>query len=937
MADEVKRTKAIRVSKMSSFTRKKNHLQQLLDGGGNPDKLKKVYEDLEAAYKVLEQAQEEVLIAIGEDLLETEIAYMDIPAATLADMDVKVSTAEDTHMQSQREQQTRQDAALNEAKQKKDAEDALTNLRTNIDAFGKPSTVLTQLSADNRISPVDMRSEMTKVEEAFSKLLVDKTKVLSLDSSIDLVQEEEKLKLVSEELETCKRIALQFLKDTPVPAATISAEPTGGGRAATSSFSTTKRETVMLPKFSGEEKSAYLEYPVWKKQWESHIVEYEVKYRATMLLNHLDVKAKEQIIGLENDYENAMKSLDKYYNDAKKIVKACLDEIKGHAVIHSFDYKSLVAFKKCLVNNFTRLKACDLDHELSNTAALGVLVRKLPIQEAVDWQKYLAKKDRTDQAKPFPSFLSWLEEAGAYWELLAASGTGVKGKGGATQVHHSFFNDGEEAESSKQSKPCFKCGEMGHWKRDCKKGNTNGGNSKSTGGGQAVKSKAQKDRASPKNKKFHCALHKGLPGRMCSTWSCTGLKYTPFDERVKLMRENGDCEMCCGDCPKGNCEAKFKRTCGGGKEGRGCGANHLGHELWCQRAKLCMSTQVETVLRSSGEENGVLLQIMRIPSISPNKAFETVLWDSACSAIFVRHDHAKEMGFPFKNKRLRVSMLGGHLKEIDGVIYQCKVRDQNGKVYEFEAHGLDEVTGEMGRPISKEIMRQLFPNVIGAHSMSGVAKVDYLIGLSQASWHPQRTQKACGGGDFWLWENAFGSSLGGSHPLVDSYTNRSDSLYTVLKTVVHNEPFADSLKIPSCSAFSTKVSPLECSDFFNTEQLGTIVEPKCGSCKCGRCPIPGSRYSFREETELRLIEEKLVYDDTQSCWISEYPYLFSREVLKGSKEVAYKSMLQTERALSRNSVHGEVYHNQIMDMVNRGVARVVPPDELGSGISETRF
>ena len=44
MADEVKRTKAIRISKMSSFTRKKNHLQQLLDGGGNPDKLKKVYE-----------------------------------------------------------------------------------------------------------------------------------------------------------------------------------------------------------------------------------------------------------------------------------------------------------------------------------------------------------------------------------------------------------------------------------------------------------------------------------------------------------------------------------------------------------------------------------------------------------------------------------------------------------------------------------------------------------------------------------------------------------------------------------------------------------------------------------------------------------------------------------------------------------------------------
>ena len=230
-----------------------------------------------------------------------------------------------------------------------------------------------------------------------------------------------------------------------------------------------------------------------------------------------------------------------------------------------------------------------------------MLIRKLPIQEAVDWQKYLAKKDRTAQAKPFPSFLAWLEEAGAYWELLAASGTGIKGKGGATQVHHSFFNDEGESESSKQTKPCFKCGETGHWKKDCRKGSMGGG-SKATGGGQTAK-KTQKHREAPKHKKYHCALHKGLPGRMCSTWSCTGLKYTPHGDRVKLMRENGDCEMCCGDCPKGSCEAKFKRTCGGGKEGRGCGANHLGHELWClvSGAKLCMCTQVETVLRSCNE------------------------------------------------------------------------------------------------------------------------------------------------------------------------------------------------------------------------------------------------------------------------------------------------------------------------------------------------
>ena len=119
MADEVKRTKAIRVSKMSSFTRKKNHLQQLLDGGGNPDKLKKVYEELETAYKVLEQAQEDVLIAVGEEALDTEVVYMDGPATTLADMDVKISTAEETHSQQKAEQQTREEAAETRLNRKK--------------------------------------------------------------------------------------------------------------------------------------------------------------------------------------------------------------------------------------------------------------------------------------------------------------------------------------------------------------------------------------------------------------------------------------------------------------------------------------------------------------------------------------------------------------------------------------------------------------------------------------------------------------------------------------------------------------------------------------------------------------------------------------------------------------------------------------------------
>ena len=350
----------------------------------------------------------------------------------------------------------------------------MANLKAGIESYGSPATNLSQLSNEKTISCADMRVELGKIEATLSKLMEEKAKLISLDPTADIAAVSEQFNArVVDEVARCKKIALEYVKDDVITAA--SAVDTGGGGERRSSFSTTKRETVMLPQFSGEEKTAFLQYPIWKKQWLSHISEYEVKYRATMLLNHLDSKAKEQIIGFENEYDRAMEKLEKYYNDAKKIIKACLDEIRSHGNINAHDYKALVSYKKCLTNNYTRLKACNLDHEMSNTAALGVIVRKLPLHEAVKWQEYLAEQDSATQAKPFASFIVWLEKAGNSWELLAASGTGVKSKGGGTQqVHHSFY--GEESEQ-KQEKPCFKCGKVGHWKKDCKENSPRGGNS----------------------------------------------------------------------------------------------------------------------------------------------------------------------------------------------------------------------------------------------------------------------------------------------------------------------------------------------------------------------------------------------------------------------------------------------------------------------------
>ena len=55
-------------------------------------------------------------------------------------------------------------------------------------------------------------------------------------------------------------------------------------------------------------------------------------------------------------------------------------------------------------------------------------------------------------------------------------------------------------------------------------------------------------------------------------------------------------------------------------------------------------------------------------------ACETVLWDTVCSNIFVRNDNAKMLKCPSRERHRKVCTLRVETKEIDEVIYVCKIR-----------------------------------------------------------------------------------------------------------------------------------------------------------------------------------------------------------------------------------------------------------------------
>ena len=94
------------------------------------------------------------------------------------------------------------------------------------------------------------------------------------------------------------------------------------------------------------------------------------------------------------------------------------------------------------------------------------------------------------------------------------------------------------------------------------------------------------------------------------------------------------------------------------------------------------------------------------------------------------------------------------------------------------------------------------------------------------------------------------------------------------------------------------------NEFLKMERMGTIVEPQCGACKCGRCPVPGSIYSYMEQKQLDLINRLREYDEEKGCWMTEYPWRRPREDLAKNEAMGRKVLGQVEKRLVDNPEWG---------------------------------
>ena len=729
----------------------------------------------------------------------------------------------------------------------------------------------------------------------------------------------------------------------------------GTGQRSTSS--NVKREAIKLPSFmEKDEKTAVSEYPIWIQSWERCIRNYPEDEKFVILYEKLGSEQKSQIASCGADYAKAMERLMEYYGNASKAIDVILTEVMEFPQIKKGDFKNYVIYCDLLMKSEEKLRNLDRGTELNNVSAMKKVLHKWCTDVREQWYD-----SEPDNEESFCLFVRWLGKRRNAWfkssQIQNLDKPAKTSKAFGAGVDTSGNQVAENEDSAKSNVKCFKCDKIGHIQRFCRdktkggglrggdpqkkcshcqkvghvrekcfllkkkdKNKASGGNNQAQGG---KKGGASNQAGGFNVKKYNCANCTVFDSSH-STGECKIIKNIDDPKfRSILVKRNQDCVRCLGDHEFKDCKQP-KADCG-------CGASHDLHAAACEKA-----TVVCLMGSCSGQTDGkseALLHFMRVQSIEKNK-IEGVFFDTGATSCFVTDSRAEELNFKYRLVNLSLRTLGGktELKNLKQFI--CKLKDVNGRIQSFDAFGIETVLGAISG-IDPSIVEEIFPSLRTApanrtQDACRPEKVDFLIGNNYPSWQPMRGQRAEGGGDCWLMHNVFGSCVGGVHPRLTEYSERS--MVSYIKVEVSEVGVVEISPTKNTSGrASTKNELVQVLNQFEaSENLMLKVEPKCGACKCQKCPVPGSLYTFQGQKELDIIKKNLKYNHEEGRWYSSLPWKYedARQRLPRTDSLATKTMLSVEKGLAKKMEWAQIYCDQMDELVKRGVVREVSLEEF---------
>ena len=608
------------------------------------------------------------------------------------------------------------------------------------------------------------------------------------------------------------------------------------------SGSALKLERMKMPKFDGDIR----EYPRFKSDFLQQI-QPEMKdsrNSAYVLKTCLTGPAADVVRNVDDDIAEMWNRLDIQYGRPSKLADIIINEIKNLRSIQDGDAKHFIELVDVVERGYKDLTRIAFEHEISNSAVVSLIEERLPLSIQIKWaERVNAENSEVDEKDKFPALLKFMLEQKRVSEYVGAD---LRRRAQPTKAHSYFTDvvpdtvDGEDTRKSQSQGRCILHKTNNHTTENCR------------------------------------------DFRAMSDEEKEILSFSP--ENVGLVCDNITDPQSVDSGPVDGC-SRFHHE-----------ILHNAHEkgIGLQRNSVMIATESQ---KREGS-NCCLLQMMTMPTISDPL---NVLWDSGATVSLITFQKAETLGLEGKPLTMTIGKVGGEIQKVKSSAFTVPLLNERNEIVEVKAYGIEAISSELC-PINIQPALDLFKNVTRSEVHRPSGKVDLLIGMDYAGFHPVTETSR---NHLLLMKNQFGYCLGGTHPMLEERTKK------LIQTVtVHH------------------VQAVKIDEFFQTENLGVSCFPKCGGCKCGKCQIGGKDCTIQEERERVLIDKGLTFIDGQ--WTASYPWIKDPHLLPDNFAVAFAKMLSTERRLSRHEQHANLYNGQVADMLERNVAKKLSQKDLDS-------
>lgn len=356
------------------------------------------------------------------------------------------------------------------------------------------------------------------------------------------------------------------------------------------------------------------------------------------------------------------------------------------------------------------------------------------------------------------------------------------------------------------------------------------------------------------------------------------------------------------------------------------------------------STTVCTSTSNEPKEYPVIMMLLEATTNSGQLV--GTLIDLASDTNYISNEAAKRLKLSGDNIKMIVYGVGGMERTVDTKRYtlRLRIKTPKGTVTEHKllCYGLENIA-KVNQAVKPQHLQRFFPNV-AAKDLVRPDKIDLLISHKEGRLVPQPIKVE---GDLVLWDGPLGKTVGGTHPdlfeEVDLAVHRSETHFArsmrtasrayreiLVNPAGPSEAQVENGGIITRSAATTNKEVLE---WFRWDSVGAACDPKCGGCKCGRCPPGGKEMTLGDERDLEKIKECLTYvQEDKHCrtphWDAAYPWKGDPATLPDNRRAVEATFLNTEKRLEREPEWKAAYREQIHEMVSRGAAAKLTKEEI---------